>query len=109
MSHWYVRDLLPMMGATTAVDRVVVDRNRVTGAGVTAGIDYGLTLAAALRGEDYARRVQLVLEYDPKPPFGSGTPETAGAAAADEVRRRRAPLLAAAKQAALRAKGRLAT
>jgi cyclohexyl-isocyanide hydratase len=109
MSHWYVRDLLPMMGATTAVDRVVVDRNRVTGAGVTAGIDYGLTLAAALRGEDYARRVQLVVEYDPKPPFGSGTPETVGAAAADEVRRRRAPLLAAAKQAALRVKGRLAT
>jgi len=108
-SHWYVRDLLPMMGATMAVDRVVVDRNRITGGGVTAGIDFGLTLAAALRGEDYARRVQLVIEYDPKPPYGSGTPETAGAAAADEVRRRRAPLLAAAKQAALRAKARLAT
>jgi hypothetical protein len=60
-------------------------------------------------GRDRLRADQLVVEYDPKPPFGSGTPETAGAAAADEVRRRRAPLLAAAKQAALRAKGRLAT
>ena len=67
------------------------------------------TLAAALRGEDYARRVQLVIEYDPKPPYGSGTPDTAGSTVADEVRRRRAPLLAAAKQAALRAKARLAS
>ncbi len=106
-SHWYVRDLLPLLGATAAADRVVVDRNRLTGGGVTAGIDFGLTLAAALRGEDYARRIQLVIEYDPQPPYRSGTPETAGAAAADDVRRRRAPVIAAAQQAALRAKTRL--
>jgi cyclohexyl-isocyanide hydratase len=108
-SHWYVRDLLPMMGATVGVDRVVADRNRLTGGGVTAGIDFGLTLVAALRGEDYARRVQLVIEYDPRPPYSSGTPETAGPGVAEDVRRRRAPLLSAAHQAALRAKARLRT
>jgi cyclohexyl-isocyanide hydratase len=108
-SHWYVRDLLPLLGATPAAERVVVDRNRLTGGGVTAGIDFGLTLAAALRGEEYARRVQLVIEYDPQPPYRAGTPETAGAAAADDVRRRRAPAIAAAEQAALRAKARLGT
>lgn len=62
ISHWYVRDLLPLMGALPAPGRVVEDRNRVTGGGVTAGIDFGLTLAARLRGEDYARRIQLVIE-----------------------------------------------
>jgi cyclohexyl-isocyanide hydratase len=108
-SHWYVRDLLPLLGASPAAERVVVDRNRLTGGGVTAGIDFGLTLAATLRGEEYARRVQLVIEYDPQPPYRAGTPETAGVAVADEVRRRRAPAIAAAQQAALRAKARLGT
>jgi cyclohexyl-isocyanide hydratase len=108
-SHWYVRDLLPLLGATPAAGRVVVDRNRLTGGGVTAGIDFGLTLAAALRSEEYARRVQLVIEYDPQPPYRAGTPETAGAAAADDVRRRRAAAIAAAEQAARRAKARLGT
>jgi cyclohexyl-isocyanide hydratase len=108
-SHWYVRDLLSLLGATPAAERVVVDRNRVTGGGVTAGIDFALTLAATLRSEEYARRLQLVLEYDPQPPYRAGTPETAGAATADDVRRRRAPAIAAAQQAALRAKARLGT
>jgi putative intracellular protease/amidase len=108
-SHWYVRDLLPLLGATPAADRVVVDRNRLTGGGVTAGLDFGLTLAAALRGEEYARRIQLVLEYEPQPPYRAGTPETAGPEATDDVRRRRAPVIAAAQQAALRAKTRLGT
>jgi len=108
-SHWYVRDLLPLLGATPAADRVVVDRNRLTGGGVTAGLDFGLTLAAALRGEEYARRIQLVLEYEPQPPYRAGTPETAGPEATDDVRRRRAPAIAAAQQAALRAKTRLGT
>lgn len=106
-SHWYVRDLLPLMGATLDGGRVVEDRNRVTGGGVTAGIDFGLTLAARLRGEDYARRVQLVVEYDPQPPFGSGSPERAGESLVGEIRQRRAPLIAAARAAANRARGRL--
>jgi transcriptional regulator GlxA family with amidase domain len=106
-SHWYVRDLLPLMGATATPDRVVVDRNRLTGGGVTAGLDFGLTLVAALRGEDLARRVQLVLEYDPRPPYAAGSPETAGPSAAADVRRRRAAVLEDARQAALRARARL--
>lgn len=106
-AHWYVRDLLPLLGATAEAGRVVVDRNRMTGGGVTAGLDFGLTLAAALRGEDYARRIQLVLEYDPKPPFASGSPDTAGPVAAEDVRRRREPLIAAARAAAVRARARL--
>ena len=61
----------------------------------------------ALRGEDYARRVQLVIEYDPKPPLDSGSPETAGSRVVEDVRQRRAPLLAATREAALRAKARL--
>jgi len=56
---------------------VVRDRNRITGGGVTAGIDFGLALAAELAGETAARRIQLVVEYDPAPPFDSGSPERA--------------------------------
>jgi len=74
---------------------------------VTAGLDFGLAIAVALRGEDYARRVQLVIEYDPKPPLDSGSPETAGSRVVEDVRQRRAPLLAATREAALRAKTRL--
>jgi cyclohexyl-isocyanide hydratase len=106
-SHWYVRDLLPLMGATLDGGRVVEDRNRITGGGVTAGIDFGLALAARLRGEDYARRVQLAVEYDPQPPFGSGSPERAGESLVGEMRQRRAPMIAAARAAANRARGRL--
>ena len=72
-SHWYVRDLLALMGTTVVPERVVTDRNRITGGGVTAGIDLGLSIAAQLRGEAYAKRVQLVMEYDPSPPFDTGT------------------------------------
>jgi cyclohexyl-isocyanide hydratase len=56
---------------------VVVDRNRITGGGVTAGIDFGLQITAILRSEDYAKAVQLYLEYDPAPPFDAGSPEKA--------------------------------
>ena len=84
-SHWYVRDLLALMGATVVPERVVTDRNRMTGGGVTAGIDLGLRIAAQLRGEDYAKRVQLVMEYDPRPPFDTGNPERAGDALVSDV------------------------
>lgn len=76
--HWAIMDLLPIMGVIPVHERIVVDRNRVTGGGATAGIDYGLTLAAMLRSEEAARRIQLLIEYAPQPPFNSGTPETAG-------------------------------
>jgi cyclohexyl-isocyanide hydratase len=55
----------------------VTDRNRITGGGVTAGIDFGLQIVALLRSEDYAKAVQLYLEYDPAPPFDAGSPEKA--------------------------------
>ena len=89
-SHWYVRDLLPLMGATTVKDRVVEDRNRITAGGVTAGIDFGLTLAARLKGEETAKRIDLLIEYDPQPPFAAGTPEQAGADVTNAVLQQRA-------------------
>src|SRR5262249_6311803 len=79
-SHWAVRELLPLFGAEPVDARVVVDRNRVTGGGVTAGIDFGLVLLAKMRGEDVAQVTQLAMEYDPEPPFQAGSPKTAGPA-----------------------------
>lgn len=76
-SHWASRHQLAWFGAEPVAERIVFDRNRVTGGGVTAGIDFALALTAAIRGEDHARFVQLSLEYDPQPPFDSGTPEKA--------------------------------
>jgi cyclohexyl-isocyanide hydratase len=70
--------MLPLFGAIPVDARTVVDRNRVTGGGVTAGIDFALTLIALIRGEAHARMVQLALEYDPQPPFDSGSPAQAG-------------------------------
>ncbi|MBL1430194.1 MAG: DJ-1/PfpI family protein [Robiginitomaculum sp.] len=75
--HWAFRELLPVFGAKPVAKRVVRDRNRITGGGVTAGIDFGLTLAAELASEEVAKEIQLVLEYNPQPPFNSGSPETA--------------------------------
>jgi cyclohexyl-isocyanide hydratase len=77
-SHWAWRDYLKLFGAEPVAERVVFDRNRVTGGGVTAGIDFALALMATIQGEAYARAVQLGLEYDPHPPFDSGTPDKAG-------------------------------
>ncbi len=78
--HWALRDALAMFGAQPAEGRVVVDRNRVTGGGVTAGIDFGLVLLAKLRGDDAAKLAQLTMEYDPEPPFNAGSPQGAGPA-----------------------------
>ena len=76
-SHWAWRDDLRLFGAEPVRERVVFDRNRVTGGGVTAGIDFALALMAKIEGEDYAKAVQLGLEYDPHPPFDCGTPDKA--------------------------------
>jgi cyclohexyl-isocyanide hydratase len=70
----------------------VVDRNRITGGGVTAGIDFALRLAAELAGEDVARSIQLGLEYDPAPPFASGHPDVADPALVARLRERLGPL-----------------
>ena len=77
-THWACRDHLALFGAEAVDERIVFDRNRVTGGGVTAGIDFALALTAAVRGEAHARAVQLSLEYDPAPPFDAGSPEKAG-------------------------------
>jgi cyclohexyl-isocyanide hydratase len=76
-THWMSLDILSLFGATPVAERVVRDRNRVTGAGVTAGIDFALVLAAELFGEDVARRIQLAVEYEPEAPFDSGSPRMA--------------------------------
>lgn len=76
-THWLVLDALKAFGAEPVANRVVEDRNRITGGGVTAGIDFGLSLAAKLANEPLARGIQLVMEYDPQPPYRSGSPKTA--------------------------------
>lgn len=77
-THWASHHMLERFGAIPVAERIVFDRNRVTGGGVTAGIDFALALTAAIRGEDHARLVQLSLEYDPAPPFDAGSPAGAG-------------------------------
>jgi cyclohexyl-isocyanide hydratase len=76
-SHWSMRDTLARFGATPVDARYVFDRNRATGGGVTAGIDFGLALIAQVLGEAAAREVQLGMEYAPAPPFASGHPREA--------------------------------
>lgn len=90
--HWAWRELLTPLGAKPKADRVVRDRNRLSGGGITAGIDFGLTLAAELAGEETARMIQLSLEYDPAPPFMSGSPEGAGRERVERFRRQIEPL-----------------
>ncbi|AXC50657.1 DJ-1/PfpI family protein [Paracoccus suum] len=106
-SYWAVADLLPLMGARPVDGRVVRDRNRMTGGGVTAGLDFGLTLAAELMGEEAARRVQLVLEYAPEPPFRNGTPDEAGPESTARMKTARAGMDNAARTAAEAAARRL--
>jgi transcriptional regulator GlxA family with amidase domain len=77
-SHWAALRLLPLFGATPVDTRVVIDRNRITGGGVTAGLDFGLTLVAMLAGEETAKVEQLAMQYDPQPPFDVGVPKKAG-------------------------------
>ena len=103
-SHWMWLEHLALFGAIPTGGRVVTDRNRITGGGVTAGIDFGLTIVAALRGEEHARLAQLSVEYDPQPPFDSGSPAAAGpervarveTLAAREIEERTARIRAAA-------------
>lgn len=88
--HWSQLEALRLFGAEPVAERTVVDRNRVTGGGVTAGIDFALALTTMLRGEEHARMVQLALEYDPQPPFDGGSPARADPALVAELRRRMA-------------------
>ena len=94
-SHWAVREALRNFGALPVTERVVVDGRIISAAGVSAGIDMALTLAAHLAGEAEARALQLVIEYDPEPPYDSGSAE----AADPGTRQRAAEILAHAMQA----------
>lgn len=76
--HWAFRDQLAALGVEVVPQRVVVDRNRITGAGVTSGIDFAFALLGLLCDEETAKATQLMMEYSPAPPFNAGTPETAG-------------------------------
>jgi cyclohexyl-isocyanide hydratase len=107
-SHWAVRDVLPNLGAQLANGRIVEDRNRITAGGVTAGIDFGLFLAGKLRGQDYGRALELMLEYDPHPPFHSGTPAEAPTNVRDVATSMYAPLLKLAQASAEAARARWA-
>jgi cyclohexyl-isocyanide hydratase len=92
-THWAYTELLPVFGARHVRKRVVVDRGRITAGGVTAGIDFGLRIAAEVAGEEVARTIQLHLEYDPEPPFRSGHPEVADPALVARTRDRLKPVL----------------
>jgi cyclohexyl-isocyanide hydratase len=100
-------DFLPLFGAIPVAERVVIDRNRITGGGVTAGIDFGLVVAARLAGEDTARRIQLMMEYDPAPPFDAGSPVRADPGIVEAVREQGAAYLDARRAIARRAAARL--
>ena len=76
-SHWLSLDQLALLGAIPVAERIVRDRNRITGGGVTSGIDFALFVAAQLFGEEVAKEIQLRIEYDPAPPFNAGSPRTA--------------------------------
>src|SRR5262245_58060946 len=91
-SHWAAIEHLKPLGAIPVSEKVVVDGNIITGAGVTSGIDFALAVAATLEGEEVARQIQLQIEYDPAPPFNSGSPKTAAPELVAIVRSRIAAL-----------------
>ena len=106
-THWMSRDMLKAFGATPVAERVVVDGNVITGGGVTAGIDFALTVAAQAFGEDLAKAIQLGIEYDPHPPFAAGSPEGAGPAIVEKARAGASKRQAERAEAVARAAARL--
>jgi cyclohexyl-isocyanide hydratase len=106
-THWASFHLLHLFGAIPVNERVVVDGNWVFAAGVTAGIDGALRVAAELRGDDAAKAIQLYMVYAPEPPFDSGTPETAPAAILEQARQSVRGITAQREQTARRVAARL--
>jgi cyclohexyl-isocyanide hydratase len=102
-THWASREFLPAFGAIPVETRVSIDRNRVTGGGVTAGIDFGLALAAELTDRATAERIQLFMEYNPAPPFAAGSPDTAPPEVVAACRNAMAPSLEDRRAAVVRA------
>jgi cyclohexyl-isocyanide hydratase len=93
-THWMLMDLLPTLGAIPISERVVQDGNIITGGGVTAGIDFGLKVAAEIAGDEIAKSIQLQIEYDPQPPFNSGHPRSADPALVDKLKKLAEPMQA---------------
>src|ERR1700687_4105558 len=107
-THWTAMDYLAPFGATPAKTRVCVDRNRITGGGVTAGIDFALTLVSIMVDRQTAEAIQLRLEYNPAPPFNAGSPDTAPPEILALMKEKIAPALARRVEAIRRAAARLA-
>lgn len=106
-SHWSSVDQLSLLGAEPVRERVVQDRNRITGAGVTSGIDFALRVVAELHGRNIAETIQLQMEYDPAPPFSSGSPKSAARALITAVTERNQEFIAVRRAATERAASRL--
>ncbi|MGE0769447.1 MAG: DJ-1/PfpI family protein [Hyphomicrobiaceae bacterium] len=106
-THWSAIEALPLLGATPSRERVSIDRNRITGGGVTAGIDMALTLVSQLIDRPTAEGIQLGIEYNPAPPFNSGSPETADPEVLAALRAKMAPSQARRIDVAKRAAARM--
>lgn len=107
-THWSALEALALLGATPSRERVCIDRNRITGGGVTAGIDMALTLVSQLVDRSTAEGIQLGIEYNPSPPFNAGSPETAPAHVLAAMREKMAPSQAHRIEVARRVAARLA-
>ena len=106
-THWMSLDLLALLGAEPVEERVVIDRNRITGGGVTAGIDFGLVVAAELFGPGVSQEIQLAIEYQPGSPSEDATTSAASARVCETVVRRAAPLLEERRRVVQRVASRL--
>ncbi|MFO6300420.1 DJ-1/PfpI family protein [Rahnella selenatireducens] len=106
-THWASLDQLALLGAEPVNERVVRDRNRITGAGVTSGIDFALNVVSEMYGSDIAQNIQLHMEYDPAPPFTSGSPRTACEEQIKIAKEQIAPFIEKRRRATLKAAAKL--
>ncbi len=106
-THWASLDQLALLGAEPVNKRVVRDRNRITGAGVTSGIDFALSVVSEMFGPDIAQNIQLHMEYDPAPPFDCGSPRSASEEQLKKAQQQVAPFIEKRRQATLKAAARL--
>ncbi|MFY0403252.1 DJ-1/PfpI family protein [Pantoea dispersa] len=106
-THWASLDQLALLGAEPVNEHVVRDRNRITGAGVTSGIDFALSVVSEMFGPDIAQNIQLHMEYDPAPPFDCGSPRSASEEQLKKAQQQVAPFIEKRRQATLKAAARL--
>jgi len=106
--HWSSIDQLNLLGVEPVHERVVRDRNRITGAGVTSGIDFALTVVADLVGHQVAQEIQLQMESDPAPPYQAGSPRTAPPALTEAIRQKNSSFIEQRRSATKRAAEHLA-